>query len=164
MSKNNTEPVYAMVKPNEGPSLGEFKESDKNALFIAAFNDIQEQMNSTAHDKGWYQSKLLNIAHQFPYAKQVDAIEVQRELQGIEDARRIALMHSELSEALEGLRHGNGPSEHIPEFSAVEEEYADTIIRICDHAQERGWRIAEAIIAKANFNKGRSFRHGGKKF
>ncbi len=73
-------------------------------------------------------------------------------------------MHSELSEALEALRHGNGPSDHIPEFSGVEEELADVIIRICDVAQERGWRVAEAIIAKMAFNATRPHRHGNKKF
>ena len=73
-------------------------------------------------------------------------------------------MHSELSEALEGIRHGNPPSDKIPAFSAAEEELADTIIRIMDLAQKRGWRIAEAITAKALFNQGRSHKHGGKEF
>ena len=47
----------------------------------------------------------------------------------------------ELSEALEGLRHGNPPSDHIPQFSSVEEEFADVIIRIMDHARARGFRV-----------------------
>ena len=43
------------------------------------------------------------------------------------DGEIICLMHSELSEALEALRHRNPPSEHIPQFSGVEEELADLI-------------------------------------
>lgn len=76
----------------------------------------------------------------------------------------IALMHSELSEALEGLRHGNPPSDHIPEFSAVEEEFADVIIRIMDHAAAKGYRVGEALEAKLAFNATRPHRHGGKAF
>jgi NTP pyrophosphatase (non-canonical NTP hydrolase) len=76
----------------------------------------------------------------------------------------IALMHSELSEALEGLRHGNPASEHIPAFSAVEEEFADVVIRIMDVALARGWKVADAIVAKIEFNRGREYMHGGKRF
>lgn len=76
----------------------------------------------------------------------------------------IALMHSELSEALEGLRHGNPPSGHIPEFSAVEEELADVVIRVMDMSQKRGYRLGEAILSKMEFNKGRPHKHGGKAF
>jgi NTP pyrophosphatase (non-canonical NTP hydrolase) len=75
----------------------------------------------------------------------------------------IALMHSELSEALEGLRKDK-QSDKIPNFSSVEEELADTIIRIMDMAEARGYRIAEAILAKLEYNNNRTYRHGGKNF
>lgn len=74
----------------------------------------------------------------------------------------IALITSELSEALEGNRHGNPPSEHIPAFSAEEEEFADVFIRGYATAKRRGYRLAEAILAKAKFNESRPFRHGKK--
>ena len=74
------------------------------------------------------------------------------------------MMHSELSEALEGIRHGNPKSDHVPEFSAAEEEYADVIIRILDHAFARGWKIPQAILAKIAFNSTRPHKHGGKAF
>jgi hypothetical protein len=73
-------------------------------------------------------------------------------------------MHSELSEALEGFRKGNPPDEHIPEFTSVEVELADCVIRILDFAEGNNLRVVEAMFAKAEYNKTRSHRHGGKKF
>lgn len=78
------------------------------------------------------------------------------------DGEMIALMHSELSEALEALRHGNPPDDHIPEFTGTEAEFADVIIRIMDMAAARGLRLPEALIAKMEYNRTRPYKHGGK--
>lgn len=80
------------------------------------------------------------------------------------EGEAIALMHSELSEALEYIRHDNPPSDHIPEFSGVEEELADVIIRIMHFAYARKLRVAHAILAKIEFNSNRGYKHGGKRF
>lgn len=76
------------------------------------------------------------------------------------DSMKVMLVVTELAEGVEGLRKGNGPSEHIPEFSCMEEEYADAIIRILDHCAQRKWRIADAIEAKMAFNASRPHKHG----
>lgn len=73
---------------------------------------------------------------------------------------KIALMHSELSEALEADRKQVLSSEHIPDFTGVEEELADTLIRILDFSGYHKLRLAEAVIAKQKFNLSRPFRHG----
>jgi NTP pyrophosphatase (non-canonical NTP hydrolase) len=71
----------------------------------------------------------------------------------------IALMHSELSEALEAVR-SNAMSEKIPGFSGLEEELADAIIRICDYAGGMGLYLPEAIEAKMAYNATRPKKHG----
>lgn len=78
------------------------------------------------------------------------------------DAEMMMLIVTEIAEAVEGQRHGNGPSEHIPHFSCVEEELADAVIRIMDYCGGRGVRLAEAIVAKMKFNATRARMHGKK--
>lgn len=109
------------------------------SAFVEAFKAAQVAVHMTAKQKGFW-----------------DAPRNQGEL--------IALIHSELSEGLEALRHGNPPDDKVPEFTGIEAELADTIIRIMDMAEGFGYRVAEAIEAKAAMNTTRERMNGGKSF
>lgn len=67
----------------------------------------------------------------------------------------IALMHSELSEALEGWRK-NLMDDHLTDRKMVEVELADAIIRILDTAHYEGLDIGGAIQAKFAYNQHRA--------
>jgi hypothetical protein len=103
---------------------------------------------------------------------------------------KVALMHSELSEALESYRDGepvlwfkhnqddgyNGEPHQSdpgpltfdgvtalgkPEGAAA--EFADAIIRIMDYCQHEEIPLAEALIRKHAYNVTRPHKHGGKR-
>ena len=97
---------------------------------------------------------------------------------------QIALMHSELSEALEDYRNERGMTEVYYECKrdcscsiampgcekckyakpcGIPVELADTIIRIFDTCGKYGIDLERAIQIKMAYNKTRPYRHGGKK-
>ena len=67
----------------------------------------------------------------------------------------LALIHSEVSEALEAFRN-NDPKN-------FEEELADIIIRVLDCAGGLGFDLEAAVRLKMEKNRKRPFRHGGKR-
>lgn len=87
-----------------------------------------------------------------------------------EPGTRIALIHSEISEALEGIRKDT-MDDHLPHRKAVEVELGDAIIRILDFCGEEGLDVGGAIQEKIAYNIKRQnhkpenrAKIGGKKF
>jgi NTP pyrophosphatase (non-canonical NTP hydrolase) len=69
----------------------------------------------------------------------------------------LALIHAEVSEALEADRRHEG-------INRVTEELADVCIRVFDLCGYYGWDLETAIEKKMEYNKLRTYKHGGKAY
>lgn len=67
----------------------------------------------------------------------------------------IALMHSELSEMLEGVRK-NIRDDHLPEYPAEEVELVDLLIRAFDYAGAYDIPLEDIFYAKMQYNTERA--------
>ena len=103
------------------------------------------ESNQTAKSKGWWDDPDRNIGE------------------------ILALIHSEVSEALEAYRLKGKDSlkenwlneKGKPEGFTV--ELADVIIRIADLCGELGLDLESALTTKLSYNQSRPYRHGNKK-
>jgi len=109
--------------------------------FKSSYDSMQYKIHTLAVEKGWW----------------------PKDKKSRNEPELLCLIHSELSEALEAYRNSNPPDSKTPEFSSIEVELADAVIRIMDYSQAFGYDVSGAILAKHNYNLSRSHRHGGKK-
>ena len=123
------------------------------ALMDSASLSIRELVDEswqTAEDKGWH---TLNKSF----------------------GEEMALLHSEISEALEEFRHGHQPHEmYFKAAGSVREplpgkpegvpsELADLLIRVGDLCKVFGVDLEAALRKKMAFNRTRPHLHGGKR-
>ena len=127
----------------------------KYVHFQQSFAAVAEEINEWAERKGWNEDDPRRWLYLDRTGKGEAAVISH-------DISKIGLMGTELAEAIEGVRHGNPPSDKIGDagFNQVEEELADTIIRIMHFSAQRGYRVGEAVIAKLSYNEKRPYKHG----
>ena len=82
----------------------------------------------------------------------------------------LCLIHSEISEAMEGARKDLMDT-HLKHKSMMEVELADAIIRIFDLAESKNFNLGQTIYEKLEYNRSRAdhkiknrLKEGGKKF
>ena len=104
-------------------------------------NELVTESHNTAVDKGWWEEPRSF-------------------------GELIALIHSELSEALEDYRNGFAANQIYyrdgQKPCGVPIELADVLIRIGDLCGYFGIDLEQAVKKKLQYNKGRPYRHGGK--
>ena len=115
-------------------------------------NNLRDLCYKASFDAGWYTNLKTG------------------ELLERNKGEMIALIHSEISEAMEGERKGL-MDDHLPNRPMAEVEMADAIIRIMDYCGRWGYDIGGAIMNKIEYNKNRAdhklenrVKDGGKKF
>ena len=111
--------------------------------------DLQNRVHELARAKGWWPRDLVALDADF-----TDRVLV-----------KLALVHSEVSEAVEEARAGRidwciPANDGKPEGMVT--ELADAVIRIMDLCEALGLDLQSAIATKHTFNATRPHRHGGK--
>lgn len=125
--------------------------TDSERFAYEGLCEAQKLAHKTATDAGWYKNPETGET-------------IERNFGEV-----VALMHSELSEALEADRKGL-LDDKLPHRDGREVEFADCIIRIFDTASALGLDVPGAIIEKNRFNRTRADHklknraQGGKKY
>ena len=123
-------------------------------------NEWSEEIGQWGREKGWDKPALCETK-----ARDLDSMG-SAEPQGVDVnavGMKLALVHSEVSEALEAVRDGKYVAyekDGKPEGMVV--ELADTVIRIFHLCDLLGLDLEDAVERKMAANQKRPYRHGGR--
>lgn len=113
-------------------------------------NKLRFECHAAAFVAGWWQ-----VPGFFHVPGKVDVREYPSHVLQWWVSTKIALMHSELSEALEGLRKDE-MDRHLPHLKSIDVELADAVIRIMDLCGGLNIDIGRAITEKLAYNAQRA--------
>lgn len=115
-------------------------------------------------------NRLVDICYNASYAGGWHTDRFTGKLLDRNRAEMLCLIHSEISEAMEGERKGL-MDDHLPNRPMAEVELADAVIRIGDYCGRWGYDLGGAIVEKLAYNATRAdhkpenrSKEGGKKF
>ena len=124
---------------------------DKRRLMVDGLQSVIDHVHETANNAGWYRNPETGEPIELNFGEVV------------------ALMHSELSEALEADRK-ELMDDKLPHRPGAEVEFADCVIRIMDTCAARGYDLVGAILEKGAYNRQREDHklenraNGGKRY
>lgn len=132
-------------------------------VYFGKMGEVAAQLKKSRDSMSYMEAKAL-LPEVFS-ALSIEAFRISAD-HGFHDkpnifSERVALMHSELSEALEADRK-DLMDKDLPHRSGVEVELADLLIRVFDTAAEMDLDLAGALIEKSAFNEARPHKHGKK--
>lgn len=120
-------------------------------IIEAAGNALVSECHGAAKAAGWWNYNGEDLQLQIDAVCRRPADEMETLLARATVAQKLCLVHSEISEAMEGHRKGL-QDDKLPHRSMLEVELADAVIRICDLAGALRLDLGGAIAEKMAFN------------
>lgn len=134
-----------------------FIPADRFGISWATIDKIREHIDPSYVCKTLNTADILEIIRPYLNSFQKKYYEENKAdgwHEGRQDGTALCLVHSEISEAMEGIRR-NLMDDHLPNRPMAEVELADAIFRILDFAGHKGYDVAGAMIEKYRYNKNR---------
>lgn len=119
---------------------------------IEALNSLTDLIHSTCEEAGWWEdlNHALSFIPDTPHNKKI-----RSRVKLWFFSTKIALIHSEASEMLEGMRK-QLMDDHLPHREATEVEGADVFIRLADFMGAARYNLGEATSEKFEYNQKRA--------
>lgn len=138
-----------------------FETRDDGIRFLLLMLQLRDACHQNSVDKGFWDEGEEEVAPN-----------VYIDTKPWNFGEKVALIHSELSEMFEAWRKNittNDKGIHVIDtdgprpMTAIEEEMADTFIRLLDLCGKLDINVGRVIMAKMEYNRNRPHMHGGRK-